>query len=211
MKQKVTLLPLGPLRDSQGIFAGLVALIAHPIVIGTLGLLSVVLGNIPTVQEQLFYLTTLVLITFAPAALYMFVHFRGNMAEMLELIEREARLIPYILMILGAFSAIILLTQIDAPRPVFIMTLVLLANEIILGTINFWTKVSIHTATVTFTAITLGVLVNPAWYGLLFLIPLIAWARIYRGRHTIQQVVSGAILSAFITITVIALSALFIH
>lgn len=210
MKQKVTLLPHHSLGDSRGVFAGLVALITHPVVIGTLGLILIVRTSVPTLQEQLFYLLTLVLITFAPAALYMLVHFRGNVAEMLEMVEREARLVPYILMILGAFGAMVLLTQLDAPRPVFIMTLVLLANEVVMGTVNFWTKVSIHTATVTFTAITLGVLINPNWFGLLFLVPLIAWARIYRQRHTIQQVVGGAILSALLTSVVIFLSQIFI-
>ena len=110
---------------------------------------------------------------------------------MLELIEREARLVPYLLMIVGALGAILILDYINAPRSIFIMTLVLLINEVVLGTINFWTKVSIHTATATFTALTLGYLVNPYWYSFLFLIPLIAWARVTRKRHTIKLVVGG--------------------
>lgn len=210
MKQKVTLIPHGSLGDTQGVFAGLVALITHPVVIGTLGLILIVRNSVPTLQEQLFYLATLVLITFAPAALYMLVAFRGNVAEMLEMVDREARLVPYALMILGAFAAMVLLTQLDAPKPVFIMTLVLLANEIVMSTVNFWTKVSIHTATVTFTAITLGMLVSPNWFALLFLVPLIAWARIYRKRHTLQQVTGGAVLSALLTSIVIFLSLIFI-
>jgi membrane-associated phospholipid phosphatase len=211
MKQKVTLIPHNAQGDSHGVFAGLVALITHPVVIGTLGLILIIRSSIPTLSEQLFYLITLVTITFAPAALYMLVHFRGNVAEMLEMVEREARLIPYLLMILGAVGAIVLLTQLNAPQPVFIMTLVLLANEVVMGTINFWTKVSIHTATVTFTAITLGALVHPNWYALLFLVPLIAWARIYRKRHTLQQVTSGAVLSGLLTSIVIFLSSIFIQ
>lgn len=211
MKQKVTLIPQDSLGDSHGVFAGLIALIAHPVIIGTLGLILIIRDSIPTFGEQLFYLIALVLITFAPAALYMFVHFRGNVAEMMEMVDREARLVPYILMILGAIGAIILLTQLDAPRPVFIMTLVLLANEIVMATANFWTKVSIHTATATFTALTLGMLINPVWYGLIFLVPLIAWARIYRQRHTLHQAVAGAVLSAALTGLVLILCANFLN
>lgn len=192
--------------DSLDLFASLIALAAHPIVIGVLGLLTVVLSSAEIFTVRLFYLTLLVTLTFVPAALYLFVFFRGNVMDMLELIHREARLTPYILMIIGAVIAAGVLFIIDAPRPIFIMTIVLLANEVVLGTVNFWTKVSIHTATTTFTAITLGYLLNSAWYALIFLVPLIAWARIYRQRHTLAQVTSGAIFAALITTFVIALS-----
>lgn len=197
-------------RDTHDVFAGMVALIAHPVIIGTLGLLLVVMTTIPSRTDQLIYLATLVLITFVPAALYLFVLFKGNVSEMLELIDREARLVPYILMIVGAVAAVILLSQLNAPRAIFVMTLVLLANEVVLGTINFWTKVSIHTATATFTALTLGYLINPAWYALIFLVPLIAWARVYRKRHTINQVIGGTFFAALVTTVVIFLSAQFI-
>lgn len=186
-------------RDSRDTFAILVALITHPIFIGSLGLLTVVLSTVSDWQMRAFYLVLLVVLTFVPAALYLFVLFRGNVLEVLELINREARLIPYILMIVGAIIAVTILFRIDAPRPIFIMTLVLLANEVVLGTINFWTKVSVHTATATFTAITLGYLINPAWYGLIFLVPLIGWARVQRSRHTLKQVITGTLISALVS------------
>jgi hypothetical protein len=183
-----------------------VALIAHPVVLGTLGLLTIVLNTIMTPTERVFYLILLMLLTFAPAALYLFVHFKGNIVQMLELIDREARLIPYILMIVGAVIAVATLITIEAPRALFIMTLVLLANEIVLGTINFWTKVSIHTATPTFTALTLGYLMNPNWYWLLLIVPLVGWARVYRKRHTLPQAISGAVFAGTISGLVLAVS-----
>lgn len=192
-------------RDSRDTFAILIALITHPIFIGTLGLLTVVMTSVADWQMRIFYLVSLVVLTFIPAALYLFVLFRGNVFEVLELINREARLVPYILMIFGAISAVTVLLAIDAPRPIFIMTLVLLANEVVLGTINFWTKVSVHTATATFTALTLGYLINPAWYGLIFLVPLIGWARVQRSRHTLKQVITGTLISAIVTSLVIAI------
>lgn len=197
-------------KDNHDVLASLIALVAHPIIIGTLGLLTVVFTAMPDPKERILYLALLTLITFAPAALYLLVHFKGSVMEMFELIDREARLVPYLLMILGAIGAIVILAQIEAPRLIFIMTLVLLANEIILGTLNFWTKVSIHTATVTFTAITLGYLIDPAWYVLLFLVPLIAWARVYRRRHTLKQVLGGALFAGIISFIVIVLSHQFI-
>ncbi len=195
---------------SRDRFAQLVALLTHPVVIGTAGLLTVIMTSMSGLWERLFYLLILVLITFMPAALYLFVFFRGNISEMLELIDREARLVPYVLMILGAVTAVIFLTWLQAPRAVYIVTLVLLANEVILGTINFWTKVSIHTATATFTGLTMGYLIHPHWFSLLFLLPLIGWARVYRKRHSASQVVTGAIFAALITILVIILSTLYL-
>lgn len=193
-------------RQTTTNLANFIALVIHPVVIGTLGLFTVVLTTLDNGEDQAFYLLLLMLLTFAPAALYLFVHFKGNVLEMLDLINREARLTPYILMIVGAVIAILVLVKIDAPRPLFIMTLVLLANEVVLGTVNFWTKVSIHAATPTFTAITLGYLVDPAWYWLIGLVPLIGWARVYGKRHTLSQVSVGTILAALISIIVITLS-----
>lgn len=193
-------------KDSLDVFAALVALVTHPAIIGMLGLLTIVTFSVSDIREQLFYLILLTALTFIPAALYLLVFFRGNVADALELVNREARLIPYILMVVGALMAIIVLIAIEAPRPIFVMTLVLLANEIVMGTINFWTKVSIHTSTPTFTGITLGYLVSPGWYALIFLVPLIAWARVYRKRHTLQQVIGGTVFAAIITLIVIFLS-----
>lgn len=214
---EVTRLTISPMTDSRTIlrrptdvFADSVALIAHPVVLGSLGLLTIVFNTVSSPSERVFYLLLLMLLTFAPAALYLFVHFRGNIVQMLELVNREARLIPYILMIIGAVVAISTLFYIDAPRSIFIMTLVLLANEIVLGTINFWTKVSIHTATPTFAALTLGYLMNPNWYLILLIVPLVGWARVYRQRHTLVQAASGALFAGAITWLVILTSHYFL-
>ncbi len=197
-------------KDPVTIFASLIASLTHPVILGTLGLLTIVLKTIDKPSEQLLYLLLLILITFLPAALYLLVHFKGSLVQMLELIDREARLIPYILMIAGAVTAVIILVSLQAPRPIFVMTLVLLANEIVMATINFWTKVSIHTATTTFTALTLGYLIDPAWYGLLALVPLIAWARLQQKRHTASQVIGGTVVSAVISGIVIILSHIYL-
>ncbi len=189
--------------DTASFFAVLVSLIAHPVVLGTLGLFAVVMHSVPELSQQFYYVALLMLLTFAPAALYLFVLFKGNLVNMLELIDREARLIPYLLMIVGAILAVIILIRIAAPPQIFIMTVVLLANEIVLGTINFWTKVSIHTATVTFMAMTLGYLLSHTWLFLLLLIPIVGWARVYRKRHTITQVAAGALFASLITIFVL--------
>lgn len=197
-------------RQTTASLATIISFTTHPVVIGTLGLSEVILTTLDNRNDQIFYLFLLVLLTFVPAALYLFVHFKGNVIEMLDLIHREARLIPYILMIIGAIIAVTVLVQIEAPRPLFIMTLVLLANEIVLGTVNFWTKVSIHTATATFTAITLGYLLDPAWYGLIVLVPFIGWARVYGQRHSLNQVIAGPVFASIITVVVIVLSHLYL-
>jgi membrane-associated phospholipid phosphatase len=193
-------------RDPLDLFAATVALISHPVVLGLVSLLAVVFTTFGNIQDQLFYLFLLIILTFMPAALYLFVFFRGNINEMLELINREARLVPYILMILGAVGAIVVLNFYNAPKAVFVLTLVLLANEVVLGTINFWTKISIHTATATFTPIMLGYLVDPLWYIILLVVPLVAWARIYRKRHTTKQAIGGSLFAAIITSLVLVLS-----
>jgi membrane-associated phospholipid phosphatase len=51
-------------------------------------------------------------------------------------------------------------------------------------------------------------LVNPQFGWLFLLIPLIAWARVYRKRHTLLQTVVGAVLAVGNTVFILYMAKL---
>ncbi len=186
--------------------ADLIGILAHPIVLGCLGLATIVIKHVPQPDLQLFYLSFLALMTFAPAAIYLFVHYQGRILDILEVVDRQARLVPYFLMVIGSISALVVLSFIQAPMAIIAVTAVLLVNEIALGALNLYTKVSIHTATPALTALTLGYLVSPLWLWCLLITPIVGWARVARQRHTAKQVVLGsavATVGTFLTLLLV--------
>lgn len=64
--------------------------------------------------------------------------------------------------------------------------------------ITFFWKISAHTSAVTVFCLSLVTLFGSAWWWLFILIPAVAWARVYRKRHTLTQALSGIGLSAIL-------------
>ena len=69
-------------------------------------------------------------------------------------------------------------------------------------------KISFHSSVATGCVTVLVMLVNPQLGWLFLLVPLIAWARVYRKRHTLLQTVVGAVLAVGNTALVLHLAQL---
>lgn len=117
--------------------------------------------------------------------------------HMAKLSERK---IPFLVGAISAIIGAILLYYLDAARPVFIISVIYAVNSTVLALITQSWKISVHTGTFASIA-TVAVVVFGVgyWWLYLCLIPL-AWARIFRRRHTIWQTVVGAILVTFLTL-----------
>ncbi|MDD3819358.1 MAG: photosystem II protein Y, partial [Actinomycetota bacterium] len=81
--------------------------------------------------------------------------------------------------------------------PLFLkaMSLTTIILIVILGIITYFWKVSMHAAWITFMVVTFNVLFGRLMLLLLPLIPVVGWARIRIKRHTVNQVISGSIIS----------------
>ena len=113
--------------------------------------------------------------------------------------KHSQRKIPFILTGVSALFGAIALVIINAAKPVIVMGTVYAVNAVMVGFLTMFWKVSIHTAlfsaAVTVFVILIGV--QFSWLYLL-LIPL-AWSRFYRHKHTINQVIGGAIIAFILT------------
>jgi membrane-associated phospholipid phosphatase len=122
--------------------------------------------------------------------------------------DRRDRTGPFLVSIGGALCAAGLLLYFGAPAVFLAPVVTALAQTFVLFLITLAWQISIHTATttalVTFAVLGLG---SGASY-LAFLVPLVMWARIYLGRHTLAQTLAGALLGCASFATLFALRGL---
>lgn len=122
--------------------------------------------------------------------------------------NRRERVRPFLASLLCGIGAIALIVYLNAPSAFVGPLLALLLQTAVLFTITLAWQISIHTATVaglvTFAVLALGPL---AWLSSL-LVPLVAWARVYLGRHTIPQTLAGIAVGCMSFVTLYALRGL---
>lgn len=137
--------------------------------------------------------------------LFIFILFRLGRVSNLNLEVKEQRTLPLLFAIGAACIGLGIFYVIDAPREIIWAGLAYIANGIIFGAITQFWKISFHTGVYT-GCITVLVLIRDPRFGWLFLlVPLIAWARIRRKRHTLIQTVVGTLIALINTVVVLRL------
>lgn len=113
----------------------------------------------------------------------------------LHLHAKEERLIPLCFVVVSMISGTIILYKVGATHKIILACIAYIANSIVFSAITPLWKISFHTSVTTGCIMVLVFLVNTSFIWLFLLIPLIAWARIYRERHTFLQTVVGTLLA----------------
>lgn len=149
-------------------------------------------------------LLALIILTGFPLA-YILIGLRRGWVGDPELSRREERPRFILVSLSSDLFALLLLWLGGAPRMVWALALVYACLGITMFTIsNFW-KISLHMVSVSGFATLLTYVLGPrAWWTFLSL-PLVAWARHYRKKHTPTQLLAGAFLGAAITAAVLML------
>jgi membrane-associated phospholipid phosphatase len=120
-------------------------------------------------------------------------------ASDIHLSDHEQRKIPFMIAAISSTIGAIALAAVGAARPVVLMGVTYAANAVMVGLLTLVWKVSIHTALLSSVITVIVIIFGPpyAWLYLL-LIPL-CWSRVYRKRHTLTQVVGGAMIAYVVT------------
>lgn len=126
----------------------------------------------------------------------------------LHLKNREERFLPLCCTLVSMIVGTFLLYQLGAAREIVWAGIAYIANSIVFFVITLMWKISFHSSVATGCVTVLVMLVNPQFGWLFLLIPLIAWARVYRKRHTLLQTVVGAVLAVGNTALVLHLAKL---
>ncbi len=118
---------------------------------------------------------------------------KGRVTD-LHLSERHQRAGPFIVSLCSALCGLLVLFILDTPTVLFVALFFAFVQTVLLFVITLAWKISIHTAAIagliTFALMALGSTALPS----IPLVPLVAWARIYLGRHTFMQTVAGGVV-----------------
>lgn len=154
------------------------------------------------VQIQLSWFTVLALGNFVLPMIFLIQSFRTKRIADLDLTSREERKIwvNFLALFWGGTFLIVLIFDLGIPRDMLMfqawLALLGIINAIVT---NFW-KISGHTMVATGLSLWLAFLYSE-WFLLLLptFVPLVAWARYYTKKHTIAQLVAGAVSMLIVT------------
>jgi membrane-associated phospholipid phosphatase len=137
---------------------------------------------------------------------FIFILFRLGRVSNLNLEVKEQRTLPLLFVIGAACIGLGIFYVIGAPREIIWAGIAYIANGVIFGAITQVWKISFHTGVFTGCVTVLVLILHDARFAWLFLlVPLIAWARVRRKRHTLVQTVVGALIALINTVVVLRL------
>ena len=133
---------------------------------------------------------------------YILLGMRRGWVSDLELTRREER--PrFILVSLGSDLLALALLQLGGgPRLLAAMALTYLALGVTMFSVSIYWKISLHMVGVAGFATALVIVYGPVAAWAYLALPLVAWARLRRRKHTVPQLVAGALGGAVITAVV---------
>lgn len=120
--------------------------------------------------------------------------------------KREQRPLLFSFSAFAMFCYLLSLVILDGPKILFIGFFALLLGLITIAIVNKWIKASLHVATATSVLLFIAIVYKGYFFLLLFLIPLLAWARIKTKEHTLLETVVGSTLGIVITLVVYTIS-----
>jgi len=122
---------------------------------------------------------------------------------------RRQRTRVYLLAVAWAVIAGVIIICLGAPLVLIATFVAGLSAVIVFTCINLFWKISLHIAFVAASAAVLGILYWPIGMVSLVFLPLMGWARIEAGHHSVAQVATGAVLAAGIAVIAFYLFGLF--
>ena len=109
---------------------------------------------------------------------------------------------PFIFAAASSLVGLIIICLIGAPKAFIAMDLAYTVNVLIIAIITQWWKISIHSAVISAIVILSIILFGNGYWVLIIIWILVAWARVFRKRHTIAQVLAGALVAIVVTGTI---------
>lgn len=189
-------------------FANLVSFILHPIVFALLVPFLVVYKESKSISYGLEWTGISFIFLFLAAIVFLFLRPRtddGSLNKDLEISIKKDRHIFYT--ICTVFTIIFFIVA-ELSRGIFfplsIIALGMSLGFIIFNIVNIYMKVSIHVAVVTAYIFTFYVLYGfLPFLGILWLLPIIIWARLHLDRHTRREILTAVIIGGIVILATI--------
>ncbi len=173
--------------------------IFSPFIIPIVAAVFVIHKNAGTTEEVLLWIAVVAIFVTVLPIIAIVLLFRLSKVSNVHLHDKDERLLPLSLTVVSMILGTIVLYRMDANERIIWVCQAYIVNSVVFSAITPFWKISFHTSVATGCIIVLTLFVNFIYVWLFLLIPLIAWARIYRKRHTPLQTVMGTLLAFVIT------------
>ncbi len=180
-------------------FARQVSNFLSPVTISIPGVLLVAFYRAQNLASALFYAClTLFFLSLGPM-LYIIIGVRLGKFSDMGISRRRERIGPFLFSFASVLAGLIVLILFNAPKNLQTLLIITALSCIVMMVITLWWKISIHASsiagTTTFLTALYGVIMLPAF----LLVVLVSWSRVVLERHTVAQVVAGALLGITLT------------
>ena len=189
-------------REKQMILAArIVSMLFTPFYLPIVGLIALFLFSYLSIfpmayKLQVLIMTYLFTILLPTVMIHLYRRYQGW--NLIELGQRERRMVPYIISIVCYFSCIYLMERLHMPHFIGSIILAALLVQIVCAIINVWWKISTHTAAIGGVGGALFAFAeylgfNPVWWLCLvfFVAGLLGTSRMILRQHNLSQVVAG--------------------
>ena len=189
-------------REKQMILAArIVSMLFTPFYLPIVGLIALFLFSYLSIfplayKLQVLIMTYLFTILLPTVMIHLYRRYQGW--NLIELGQRERRMVPYIISIVCYFSFIYLMERLHMPHFIGSIIIAALLVQIVCAIINVWWKISPHTAAIGGVGGALFAFAeylgfNPVWWLCLvfFVAGLLGTSRMILRQHNLSQVVAG--------------------
>lgn len=153
-------------------------------------------------KAHLFAVLWTLCIVLLPASYIGFNIKRGHITD-IHVPEREKRLVPFVIAILGAIFLLVLYRSLGATGNLIELCTVMIVNGLLFLLITAFWKISVHAAGFAGSIVIATLYLSPASYWLFLLTPVVLWARVHRKRHNWTQGIVASILAFLATLITI--------
>jgi hypothetical protein len=189
-----------PLASKTARYAAfIISAVSSPFVVTAVTVTLVVLILRPTLHQLLLWAGIAVLFGAVLPFCFVFVLWRMGKITDPHVRRREQRAWPFVVALASGAVGVGLLRAVGAPRPLLALGVVYVVVGLALALVSLYWKISVHSGVLTAAIVALALVGYPQALYALALVPLVLWARFYRGKHTVLQGLVPLVLGAAVT------------
>ena len=183
-----------------------ISVLFSPFLLPIASILLIVRSSVVTMQQGLLWMVIVILFASVLPMLYIFILFRLGRLSDVRLTVREQRAKPLIFSLVSSLVGIGILHLLNVPQEIVWLCIACVINGLVLTLITQVWKISFHSGVAAGCMTGLATLISSQFVYLFILLPFIAWARVYRKRHTFLQTIIAAPIAIANTAVVLRLA-----
>lgn len=186
------------IKNNDETIARWISHVISPHIVGVSVISAVSLQYSHKPLTDLLWLLLLMPLIAVPPLIYLLWRVRRGTLEDIYMPDRRSRIVPLVMVMSWLLICLGLIHYLSAPSiiEIFVMATTVLVGALSLVTL-FW-KISFHAATISAAATAVVLIGGTSVWPALCLIPIVGWSRVRLGRHTMRQVVFGALVGILI-------------